>query len=119
MSKLVVTEQSQKSINYLDKLFADEQNEKLSKIITSTSGEPLKRLLKAAIDRYDKMVVTTKPEPHQNIINMLVLANQKGESIGVDEFIDDPNNNDAFLQLLLTHAIVRKFMINSGQWREV
>lgn len=106
MSKLIASEQSLNSLRYLDKLYAEQQDEKYISILRSTSGEPLKRLIYAAVSRMKNYVFVISPDPYAGLTDLAINSNLSDDAEQVMTGMDAVGS-DGTLQVILSHLIAR------------
>ncbi len=116
MAKLEASEQSLKSLAYLDSLILSDPD-KATKIITTTKGEPLVRLVLAALSRITHPIYGFTPSPDglndmekiKAFTDMLVNDNLLfgGENIGPAINVLADNETPAGLQYVFTELLVR------------
>lgn len=116
MSHLTASEQSLKSLAFLDTLVLNNPD-KATEIITSTKGEPLIRLTLAAISRLKKPVYGFSPDPEtlsdqdkvKKFVDMLINDNLlfDGENLVESVEILGKSENPGGLQRIFTELLVR------------
>ncbi len=108
MSKLIASEQSLKSLSYLDKLYSEQQDEKYLSVLRSTTGEPLKRLVYAAVSRMKHYIFVLSTDPYSGLTDLAINANLTDDAEEV--MFELGKVKDGTLQVILSELIVRFYI---------
>ena len=108
MSQIVASEQSLKSLAYLDSLFLNDTDRYVS-IIMSTKDEPLARLVLAAISRIDTPVFEFSEDTVTEFTNMAINNNLAHAGEMTEDGINHLVGATGALQIMLADLIGRYF----------
>jgi len=106
MTRIIASEQSLKSLAYLDGLFLSDPDRYIS-IITATEDEPLVRLVLAAISRIDTPALDFSEDTLTQFTNMAISNNIGGFGKMTEDGILRLSGANGTLQLMLSDLVVR------------